>query len=36
MTGVIDVNNLPDYYNLFQLNLGDSISEKAVNQSEPH
>lgn len=30
MTGVIDVNNLPDYYNLFQLNLGDSISEKRL------
>lgn len=30
MTGVIDVNNLPDYYNLFQLDLGDSISEKRL------
>ncbi|SHN22068.1 component of the Tol biopolymer transport system [Cyclobacterium lianum] len=30
MTGVIDVNNLPDYYNLFQLNLGDTISEERL------
>lgn len=30
MTGVIDVRNLPDYYNLFQLNLGDTISEKRL------
>ena len=27
LTGVIDVNNFPDYYNLFQLNLGDTITE---------
>lgn len=27
LTGVIDVHNFPDYYNLFQLSLGDSISE---------
>jgi hypothetical protein len=30
LTGVIDVNNFPDYYNLFQLNLGDTISEERL------
>jgi len=27
LNGVIDVHNFPDYYNLFQLNLGDTVSE---------
>mgnify|MGYP003671006226 FL=1 len=27
LTGVIDVHNFPNYYNLFQLNLGDTVSE---------
>lgn len=30
MTGVVDVHHLPDYYNLFQLNFGDSIYEKRL------
>lgn len=30
MTGVMDVHHLPDYYNLFQLNLGDSTYENRL------
>lgn len=30
LAGVIDVHNFPDYYNLFQLSLGDSISESRL------